>query len=141
MKILYLFISIFLLCGGVIAMADYNPYSIRVVVWDENGNRATEVPVVFTYEEQEKTHITASDGTVAFSLMNFKNVPNGTYINVSCKYGTQQVPVIYSRGTIGTTFNEPSEDVAISAFYVMGFIAIPTTIAGIYWLVRRKKVE
>jgi len=136
MKLTHILIAAILLCS----IANAAPlYSIRVVVWDEAGNRAADIPVTFTYGTQQKTHITASDGTVAFSLLNFDDVPDGAHINVSCKYGEMQAPVDYSIGTVGITFNEPSEADAISAFEAMGYVAIPTAVAGIYWLIRRKK--
>jgi len=138
MKQIHILIAALLLCSIASAsMEDLRPYSLVIIAWDMDGSRAVNVPVMFTYEGQSDTLYTADDGSVVFSLLNFDDVPDGAYINVSCKYGVQNVQVDYDIGVTGVTFNEPSEEIAIEAFAVLGFIA--TAIGGGVYLLRRKK--
>ena len=138
-QIIYILLAALLLCSiATASMRELNPYTIRVIVWDTDGNRESDVAVTFTHDGQEDTLYTASDGTVAFSTLNFGDVPDGAYINVSCKYGTKLTPIDYSIGATGVTFNEPSKDTAIAAFAALGFLA--TVIGGgLYWLRRKKE--
>jgi LPXTG-motif cell wall-anchored protein len=121
-------------------MVDLRPHTIHAIVWDANGNADENIAVIFSYREQSETLYTADDGSVSFSLLNFDDVPNGAYINVSCKHGAKNVPVNYAQGATGVTYNEPSEDDAITAFAALGFIAVAAG-GGIYYLTRRKKDE
>lgn len=139
MKIIYILIVALLLCGVATAsMEDMRPYTIHAIVWDVDGNVANNAAVVFSYAGQTDTRYTANDGSVSFSLINFDEVHNGAYINVSCKYGAKDVPVNYEYGATGVTFNEPSESIAISLLAAAGFIVTAVS-GGIYWL--RKKVR
>lgn len=136
MKLIYLLLVATMLCG--VTTASINPYSISVIVWDENGNMEPGVAVTFAYNTEEYVLYSADDGSVSFSTLNFDDVRDGANITVSSKYGAKDVPVQYSLGAVGVTFNEPSEDAAVAAFAALGFIA--TAIGGgIYYLKRKKK--
>ena len=138
MKQIHILIAALLLCSiATASMNDLRPYSIVIIVWSTDGSRAVDMPVTFTYEGQSDTLYTADDGSVVFSLLNFEDVPDGAYINVSCMYGVQSIRVDYEAGLIGATFNEPSEEIAIEAFAALGFVVI--AIGGGRYLLRRKK--
>ena len=157
MKIIYILISSLLLCSiAAASMEELHPYTIRVIVWDADGNRESDVPVTFAYEGQSDMLYSAEDGTLSFSLLNFDDVHDGAHINVSCVYETKNAPVQYvinetiidpdsgnttivrrPNGYTGVTFNEPSTDIAIAAWAMMGFIA--TAIGGGIYLLRRRK--
>jgi len=141
MKLIHILLAALLLCSVAMAsMEELRPYTIRVVVWDTDGNREADVPVTFAYEGQSETLYSAEDGTLSFSLLNFDDVHDGAEINVSCKYGAKDAPVDYSIGATGVTFNEPSSVTAIAAFAAMGFVAVLVAgRKGIYWL--RKKIK
>lgn len=141
MKLITTLLIVLLFCSiATSSMVDLQPYTISVVIWDTNGNQDVDVAVTFAYEGQLETLYTADDGSVSFSLLNFDNVHDGAYINVSCKHGVKDVPVNYEYGATGVTFNEPSEDDAIAAFAALGFIAVAAG-GGIYYLTKRKKDE
>lgn len=134
MKSTHLILAALLLCSVAAAMEDMRPYTIRVIMWDMDGNREANVPVTFAYAEQSETRYSAEDGTLSF------NVQDGAHINVSCKYGAKDAPMNYEYGATGVTFNEPSEDAAIAAWAALGFAA--TAIGGgVYYLTRKKKKE
>jgi len=138
MKQIHILIAALLLCSIASAsMEDLRPYSIVIIAWDTDGSRAVNMPVTFTYVWQSDILYTADDGSVVFSLLNFRDVPDGAYINVSCKYGVQCVQVDYAAGEKGATFNEPSEEIAIEAFAALGFVVI--ALGGGRYLLRRKK--
>lgn len=139
MKPIHTIIVALLICGiATASMEDLRPYTISVIVWNADGNRDENTAVTFAYMGQSDTLYTADDGSVSFSLLNFDDVSDGAYINVSSKYGAKDVPVNYECGATGVTFNEPSEDDAIAAFAAMGFIAVAAG-GGIYYLTRKKK--
>lgn len=139
MKLLYALLAILMFCSiATASMEDLQPYTIRVIIWDIDGNREINIPVTFTYNEQSKILYSADDGTMAFSLLNFDNVSNKSHINVSCKYGAKNIPVNYECGATGVTFNEPSEEAAISVWTTLGFI-VTSIGGGIYYLSRKKK--
>lgn len=139
MKPIHTLIIALLLCGTATAsMGDPQPYTISVIVWDTDGIRGENIAVTFTFDEQSMTLYTAEDGSVSFSLLNFDNVHDGDYITISSKHGAKDVQIDYASGEIGVTFNEPSEDAAITAFAAIGFIAVAAG-GGIYYLTRRKK--
>lgn len=163
MKIIYVLVVALLLCGTATAawvatdvaetrrsegppagscystsMEDLRPYTISVIVWGGDGNRAVNTAVTFAYGGQSETLYSAEDGSVSFSLLNFDDVPNGAYIDVSSKYGAKSVPVDYVYGATGVTFNEPSEEAAIEAWAALGFVAVAAG-GGIYYLTRKKK--
>ena len=108
-------------------------------MWDTDGNREADVAVTFAYGGMIKTLYTAEDGTTSFGTHNFGEVPDGAYINVSCKHGAKDVPVNYAIGAAGMTYNEPSEETSIAAFMAMGFAAVISLGGGIYYLIRGKK--
>jgi hypothetical protein len=139
MKLIYKILTLLLLCGiATASMEDLQPYTISVIVWDADGSRDENVAVTFAYTGQSDTLYTADDGSVSFSLLNFDDVPDGAYINVSSKYEAKDVSVDYEYGATGVTFNEPSQDAAIAAFAALGFIAVAAG-GGIYFLTRKKK--
>lgn len=141
MKTETLLIIALILCSTAAAETkDQHPYTIHVIVWDEGAFRDANTSVTFTYNEQTETLHTAKDGSVSFSLLNFKNVPSGAFVNVSCRHGYKAVPVNHHNGEVGVTFNEPSEDIAIEAFAAMGFAAVAAG-GGIYYLKKTKKEE
>jgi len=138
MKLIHILLAALLFCSVAAAsMEELRPYTIRVVVWDTDGNREADVPVTFAYQGQSETLYSAEDGTLAFSLLNFNNVHDGSEINVSCKYGAKNAPVNYEYGATGVTFNEPSEDVAVATWAAIGFIA--TALGGGLYLLRRRQ--
>jgi len=138
MKLIYILLAALLLCSiAAASVEELRPYTIRVVVWDTDGNREAGVPVTFVYKGQSETLYSAEDGTLAFSLLNFNNVRDGSEINVSCKYGAKNAPVNYEYGATGVTFNEPSEDVAVATWAAIGFIA--TALGGGLYLLRRRQ--
>lgn len=141
MKLIHILLAALLFCSVAAAsMEELRPYTIRVVVWDTDGNREADVPVTFAYQGQSETLYSAEDGTLSFSLLNFDDVRDGAEINVSCKYGAKDAPVNYNIGATGVTFNEPSSAAAIAAFAAMGFVAVLVAgRKGIYWL--RKKIK
>lgn len=139
MKLIHTLIVALLLCGiATASMEDLQPYTISVIVWDTDGNKDENTAVTFSYGGQSDTLYTADDGSVSFSLLNFDDVPDGAYINVSSKCGAKDVPVDYEYGATGVTFNEPSQDAAIAAFAALGFITVAAG-GGIYFLTRKKK--
>lgn len=141
MKPIHIILAALLLCSiATASMEDLQPYTVRVIVWDADGNREADVPVTFAYAGQSQTLYSAEDGTLCFSLLNFDDVQDGAQINVSCKYGAKDAPVNYEYGATGVTFNEPSEAATIAAWAALGFAA--TAIGGgVYYLTRKKKQE
>lgn len=138
-KIIYILIGILIFtCTTVAVMEDTQHYVIRCIVWDVDGNYDYDVDVTFTYGKYTYTLYTAPDGSVAFDTSNFIGISNGNNVEVSCVYGTKQVPVNYDIGCTGVTFNEPSQDTAITIFTAMGFI-VTAIGGGIYWLRRKLK--
>ena len=138
MKLLYLLLVALLFCSiATAAIEDMHPYTIRVIAWDVHGTLESDVPVTLVHAGQSETLYTSEDGTLAFSTLNFDNVPDGAYINVSCKYGHKLAPVNHEYGATGVTFNEPSQAAAISMWAALGFAA--TAIGGGMYLLRRKK--
>ena len=141
MKPIHLLIAALLLCSiATAAMESIQPYTIRVIVWDVDGNREADVSVTFTRGGHSETLYSAEDGTMSFSLLNFDDVQDGAHINISCKYGVQSAPVNYEYGATGVTFNEPSEADAIAAWAALGF-AVTAVGGGIYYLTRKKKED
>lgn len=140
MKLIYILISALILCNiATASMEDLQPYTIRVIVWDTDDNRESDVPVTFAYAGQSETLYSAEDGTLSFSLLNFNDVHDGAHINVSCKHGAKDVLVNYTIGATGVTYNEPSEEMSITAFMAMGFATVISLGGGIYYLIRGKK--
>lgn len=139
MKPIHILIAALLLCSiATASMEDLRPYTIRVIVWDADGNREADVPVTFAYSGMSETLYSAKDGTLSFSLLNFDDMHDGSQINVSCKYGAKSAPVNYEYGATGVTFNEASEDSAMTAWAALGFAA--TAIGGgVYYLTRKKR--
>jgi len=129
-------IVLIFLCGVAAAS---QPFIIAPLVWDESGNLEADVQITYTFGDQTFTQSTASDGSCCFDCRDFKGISEGDQINVSCKYGYKIATINHNFFGQGVTFNEPSEDAAISVFEAMGYVAIPTTIAGIYWLIRRRR--
>jgi len=139
MKQIHILIAALLLCSVAAAsMEDIRPYSLVIIAWDEDGSRAVDMPVTFTYGSQSDTLYTADDGSVVFSLLNFDDVSDGDYIDISCTYGVQRVQVDYEAGEKGATFNEPSEKIAMDAFAAMGVVVV-VALGGGRYLLRRKK--
>ena len=135
----YIIIALLILCG--IASAGFQPYDIFVIVWNnETGQPETGVDVAFSYNNQSFTLTTVEDGSVVFATQNFRGeLPDGSLINVTCKYGTKQAQVNRGDAGFGVTFNEPSEETAVEAFAMAGFIAIAVG-AGLYRLRRKRKL-
>lgn len=130
-------------------------YMIVVLVWgNETGELEAGVPVVFGGIH---TLYSESDGSIVYDTANLDNIKHGQNVEVSCKYGSKQVPIIlYTDEQIynetsqryethrvrewGTavTFNEPSEEIAIEALAAIGLAVSAALGSGIY-LLRRKK--
>jgi len=134
----HIIIALLILCG--IASAGFQPYDIFAVVWNnETGQPEPGVDVAFSYNNQSFVLTTADDGSVVFATQNFRGeLPDGSLINVTCKYGTKQAQVHRGDAGFGVTFNEPSEEIAVEAFAMAGFIAIAVG-AGLYRLRRKRK--
>jgi len=134
----HIIIALLILCG--IASAGFQPYDIFVVVWNnETGQPESGVDVTFSYNNQSFVLTTVEDGSGVFATQNFRGeLLDGTLINVTCKYGTKQAQVHRGDAGFGVTFNEPSEEIAVEAFAMAGFIAIVIG-AGLYRL-RRKRL-
>ena len=134
----HIIIALLILCG--IASAGFQPYDIFVVVWNnETGQPESGVDVTYSYNNQSFVLTTVEDGSGVFATQNFRGeLLDGTLINVTCKYGTKQAQVHRGDAGFGVTFNEPSEEIAVEAFAMAGFIAIVIG-AGLYRL-RRKRL-
>jgi len=134
----HIIIALLILCG--IASAGFQPYDIFVIVWNnETGQPESGVDVAFSYNNQSFMLTTVDDGSVVFATQNFcGELPDGSLINVSCKYGTKQAQVHCGDAGFGVTFNEPSEETTVEAFAMAGFIAIAIG-AGLYRLRRKRK--
>ena len=141
MKLIYILLILLIFCGTTTAtMDELDPYTIRIIVWDIDGNFENNVPITFVYNEQSEKLYTAEDGTLSFSTLNFQNIEDGSYINVSCKYGTKEAPINYKYGITGVTFNEPDEATSIAMWAAMGFGVISLG-GGIYYLIRKPKED
>ena len=139
MKLIYHIIVALLLCSiATASMEEIHPYTIYIIIWDEEGNSIENTAVTFEYMGQSETLYTAEDGSASFSLLNFEDIRDGVKINVSCKYGGKLVPVNYEYGATGVTFNEPDQATSIAAFAAMGFVVI-TAGGGLYYLKQKKK--
>jgi hypothetical protein len=129
-------------CGSMTAsIEDTNIYSIRVIIWDMDGNLESNIPVTIAYNGLTETLYSAEDGTVCFNTLNIGSIPDRSYIDVSCKYETKQVPVNYEYGITGVTFNEPDEATSIAMWIAMGFAGVVSLGGGIYYLIRKPRKE
>lgn len=157
MKAILIIAALLLLCGTAVAQPidDVEHYMIVVLVWDnETGEVESGVPVTFGGVH---TLYSESDGSIVFDTANLNNIEHGQNVEVSCKYGSKQVPIIiytyeqiYNETSrryethrvrewgMVVTFNEPSEEIVIEALVAMG-LAVSAALGGGIYLVRRKK--
>lgn len=143
MKTLYTVLIVLLLfCNITTASIEESKlYTIRVIVLDTDGKPESDVPVTFEYDGQSKILYSAVDGTLAFPTPNLGDVPDGVYINVSCKYGIKKVPIDYSYGITGVVFNEIDEDSSVAMWIALGFTGVVSLGGGLYYLIRKPKKE
>lgn len=111
------------------------PYSVYVIVFDENGTLEPNIPVVFKHCAEYHKLYTVEDGTVVFSTLNF-DVDNFDVITIETKYGTKNVVIDYNYAGSGVIYNDPGTGVDI--LIALGFSVVAAG-SGIYYLKRRKK--
>lgn len=126
---------IILLLLSFIGIASAQPYAIYTIVLDNNSNPESGVPVTFNYINETKTLITANDGSVVFSTLNF-DISNGDIIQINTKYGLKEITVNYKYPGSGVVYNDDGSGGSLLA--ALGFTVISLG-GGIYYLIRRKK--
>ena len=141
MKTILILITLIMLCAGAQAhdIIDNEHYMIVVLIWD-NETRELESGVPVTFGSTH-TRYTEEDGSVIYDTANLAGGECVLFVEVSCKYGVKNVPIVYFSDGVqnwGTTvtFNEPDESVVIAILAAMGLAA--TAIGGGIYLLRRK---
>jgi LPXTG-motif cell wall-anchored protein len=127
--LLLILLSIYSITGA------QTPYSIYVIVFDENGILEPDVLVTFIHNDKSYILNTVYDGSVVFSTMNF-DIKNGDKIKIETKYGTKKVKIDRRFSSSGVIYNDPGSGTDI--FVALGFVVISAG-GGVYYLIRRKK--
>lgn len=156
MKLVIIGVLLIMLCCTVSAfpVSDDAHYVVLALVWD-NETGLPEENVEMTFGGSHVLY-TASDGSAVFDTANMDDVRHGHMVDVSCKYGTESVPVImctweevYNMTSeqnemawvrhwgIAATFNAPNEHAVVSILAAMGFVVV--SIGGFYLLRKRGK--